>query len=374
MRNRYMTRPEVGTSILEDAIQMAIDQAAKAGRELATVEQLPPEMDDRVALCMIRAYKNKSALGVPLAPATERVCGDIVLGPYASSSEKPSMETLKRKLWGQRWVYSRMMLGDGQSAHPSAIRSTPNLRIIPRLEIECASCGKKARVFKDLLMRFAKTRDGGKAFRYSQDLLFECPWCHSKELTVKALHNTANQDRPGRNDDPVVITDPNLGFLAENTLEELLAAWEKGPAKRTSVTLPRVWAVYPQGVCPDQEWTPDQHDVRAKLLLKFCREQNTEQVEGQAIKVPLDLLPFKEAAQYHRGPEPLVKAKVGFYLEVEKCSVGWVRLGDLYASRETLGFNRMLWRFPTRSAVEGTPATNQEQVAEDALEQAVQES
>ena len=350
---RTRERFSLGTEVFGSALEEAIEQAAQAGRELVAPERLPPDQDTRLSLCLIRTYKSDNVRHLPTMSAEQRIEGDIVLGPFGHYTRRPTMEALQELLWAHRWVFHPLERGGGTRNNPAyTLRSSPNLQIISRIELSC-ECGYRFRTFRDLAVRNSRTPDGRQASSWSPENVVHCDRCQ-KVMQQRRLWCTAEQDREGYSDDPILKTDTRLGYVKEQILEEMLACWEKGAEAGARVQLPRIWALYAQGTAPDPAWAPDRRDGRANRLADYyanefmapSRVQGTDgRSYNQPVQMPLSILPYGVAKRYHQAPTPLSQAAVDFVVESERFQIGWVQMKDLYPNQAD-GFKRQLWHLP----------------------------
>jgi len=343
-----MTRTQdqfsLGTEVISNALDDAIEQAVQQGRTLEASEHRLGR------LCMLRTYRSDNIRGLSTISASLRIAGDIVLGPFGYYTQTPSMEALKELISASRWVYHPLERGGGTRASPAyTLRGLPSLQIISRIELSCR-CGYKFRAFRDLAVRNARTRDGRQAVYWAPDNIVTCSKCQ-QVMAQRPLWCSAGQDRKGYNDDPVLATDAKLGYVKEQILEEMLASWEKGAEKGPQIQLPRIWALYAQGTTPDPVWCPDKRDSRAHRLADFYQNEFETVRAGKPVQTPLSILPFEIARQYHQAPEPVSQAAVDFVVEAERFQVGWVQMKDLLPNRDA-GFKRQLWD-PSKESRQG---------------------
>lgn len=329
-------------TMLGDKLMQAAAAAKAEGRSLKL-----PNIDGRLALCMIRTHRHPQ--GGLTMPADKRITGDIILGPFATRKDQATPENLDKYLQAHRWVMNRVHIGDGVSRPKYIIYGPPTISLMHRIEVSC-KCGYKRQEWKDVVVMKGKRPEGDdRTSGWSKDLLLTCPRCHCTPMDQRKLRCTATLNRPDKPDDPVI--DAQSLKLFQDVMVE---AWAKGPPAdgKPTVHLPRVWCVYEQGQCPDPAWQPD--DARAKLMCEraaaYVHRQEVVDGEVKGIPYPLQLLPFGRARQYHQAPTPISTALITCWLECDAVSVGWVAMNDLYPNPD-LGFKRQLWHEPLQREV-----------------------
>lgn len=335
-------------AIMKEALRVAAEAAVAEGR---TIEV--PQVDNRLVLCMVRTHRKPSQQASLTVSACHRMTGDIVLGPFAHRSEKPTPENLTRFMQAHRWVMNKVHVGDGSPERPdSIIYGPPAISLMHRVELQCKACGKVSREWMDIVKRKSRDPEGQKTSGWSKMKIVSCPKCGCEPVDQRKLHCTAINRRDNSADDPVMSPATRDGVVAA-----MLSVWEQGaPADgEPTVALPRIWCVYDAADVPDKTWTPE--DARARLISERAAAYQ-QSLPQRGIYVPqprpLAVLPFGVARKYHMAPEPISKGLVTCWLDCDIVSIGWARMQDLYPS-EDMGYKRQLWHDPKLRFETGNP-------------------
>lgn len=325
----------------------ALDEAVVAAEAAGQHVELP-ELDTTMALCMIRTHREPGKGGLLTVSAKSRVTGDIIVGPFVTREDEPSAEALAQLVRAHRWVLNPVTMGDGSPRHPAkTISGNPSICPINRIHVKCPNpkCGHEGVEWKDSFqMRNKEHNPPGQP--YGPDTIGTCPAKNAKggvcgtQVDHHKLFCTAFDTRPGRNDDPVIMPQQR-----DQVIKVMLEAWKAGPPAdgKPTLTLPRIWAVYPLDAVPDPSWQPQ--DERAlRLAERAAAFQKQAVVGGQQTlqPYPLGILPYGLAKKYHQAPEPISSAVKEFWLESDEVAMGWVSVADLAGSPD-LGYKRELW-------------------------------
>jgi len=324
-----MQKYSLGSEVVGGEMADLLEKALAAGHEL-NLQNYDVTKDERQVLCLFRTYRSENVSGTNVMSARDRVEGDIVLGPVWG--DKPDTIGLR----SSRWVYNPLRR-DG-TPDGCVLHTSPTIVGMNRIKMECLGCGRTFKIFKDLVIRNSTHPSGRQVSNWSDNLITPCPECQSTNLVKRYLRGISNET--GESEDPVLTTSGRLGYVREQMIEELQDCWAAGPAKGHVVQLPKLWAVYAQGTCPDASWVPEGPDVK---LRDWARDEYQTVASGVARQFPLALLPYGKAKDYHKGPKPISGASVDFWLEAPRYDVGWVQVKNLNPGEE-LGFKRQLWR------------------------------
>lgn len=349
-----------GIGSLGEQLDDAVVKANMDGRHVEL-----PQLDKTMALCILRTHRSPDTRGNITVSALSRVSGDIIVGPYVTREDKPTEEALVQLVRARRWVMSPVTLGDGSPRHPiGTIAGNPSICPTNRIATSCPMCGHKGYEWKDSFMMRNKEYNP-QGHQYGPDTVAICNARNGKggECGVRLDHHkmfcTAFDARPGRNDDPVIQPTQR-----DQVLHVLMNAWKAGPPDdgKPTLELPRLWAVYPLDAVPDNGWTPT--DPRALRLAEKAAGFQTTKLgpdgKPMAVPVPLGILPYGIAKQYHRGPEPISTALKACWLESDEVAMGWISVNTLAGGDPSLGYKRELWS--ERATTYARPRRQQEAV------------
>lgn len=333
-----------GLGQLGEVLESAVETAAAEGREL---KLLPTNRT--MVLCAIRTIRKANQRSFLTVSAHERVAGDIILGPFATRRESPTIEHLECFMQAHRWVLNPVHMGDGTNKPVHSIVGPPTISLMHRVETKCSACGHIAREWKDVVIMRSKPADSSehRVTRWDPSIDTDCNECHSRPVAQHKLWCTAIRQLENSWDDPVLDNEKDRAEVTE----AMLKAWQDGPPAdgKSTIMLPRIWAVYRKDQVPDPTWKPT--DERAQRLADRAASFQRSLSNGPSVSTepyPLGILPFDVARPYHLSSAPISTALIKLWLECDHVAVGWVQRSELFPT-ETLGFRRTLWHEPKRS-------------------------
>lgn len=241
---------------------------------------------------------------------------------------------------------------DGTVYPVGGITHAPAIRITNRVISVCTNCRAEDREWHDIFRdKVLKGRNGIRA----DGLRYKCPHCfHDTMVATVGTTTLARRTEVGH--DPLARNQAELDAL-KAPMDELAIRGDDG----TRIELPRVWAVYDKGNCPDQLWTPqDELDEHVVKEAEAFKDPET------GLSRPVELLPFRLAKAYHDPIRPVSDKLLTMWVDTRDV-VGYVKKGHLMGSREqvhTIGWERELLPSAPR-----TPVPRRRSTLDDRLSQ-----